>query len=58
MHLGKGECLQGASYIYSQWEGYWEQGAYDSVNERLVRNSIPKRSIHISGHASLVDLKK
>lgn len=58
MDLEKGECLQGASYIYSQWEGYWEQGAYDSVKKWLVRNSVPKYSIHTSGHASLVDLKK
>ena len=56
--LEKSECLQGASYIYSLWEGYWEEGSYDSVKEWLVRNSIPKHSIHTSGHASLVDLKK
>ena len=56
--LEKAECLEGASYIYSQWEGYWEQGAYDSVKEWLSRNSVPRYSIHTSGHASLVDLKK
>jgi len=56
--LEKGKCLHGASYIYSQWEGYWEQGAYDSVKEWLVRNSIQKHSVHTSGHASLIDLRK
>ena len=56
--LERGDCLTGAAYIYSQWEGYWEQGAYDSVKVWLSRNSIPRYSIHTSGHASLMDLKK
>jgi ribonuclease J len=29
--LERGECLSGAIYIYSQWEGYWERGSYDMV---------------------------
>lgn len=56
--LERGECLSGAIYIYSQWEGYWEQGAYDMVKDWLVRHSIPKHSIHTSGHASPRVLKK
>jgi len=56
--LERAECLAGAIYIYSQWEGYWEQGAYDMVKNWLVRHSIQKYSIHTSGHASPVDLKK
>ncbi|MFI4912976.1 MAG: MBL fold metallo-hydrolase [Sedimentisphaeraceae bacterium JB056] len=56
--LEKAECLEGAAYIYSQWEGYWEQGSYDFVKKWLCRNSIPKYSVHTSGHASLENLKE
>jgi len=56
--LERGECLAGATYIYSQWEGYWEQGAYDMVKNWLERHAIPRHSIHTSGHASPIDLKK
>ena len=56
--LERGNCLSGATYIYSQWEGYWEQGAYDRVKNWLVRHSIQKHSIHTSGHASPADLKR
>lgn len=56
--LERAECLSGAIYIYSQWEGYWERGAYDTVKNWLVRHSIQKHSIHTSGHASPADLKK
>ncbi|PWB57827.1 MAG: MBL fold metallo-hydrolase [Nitrosomonadales bacterium] len=55
--LEKGNCLEGASYIYSQWEGYWEQGMYDDLRSWLERNNIKKQSIHTSGHASPADLK-
>ena len=55
--LERGECLSDAIYIYSQWEGYWEQGAYDMVKDWLERYSIPKFSIHTSGHASPSELK-
>lgn len=53
-----GNCLKGATYIYSQWEGYWERDSYNKLREWLERNSIPKISIHTSGHASPGDLKK
>jgi ribonuclease J len=55
--LERGKCLTGATYIYSQWEGYWERGSYDAVNAWLERLAIPKQSIHTSGHASPADLK-
>lgn len=55
--LAKGGLLKGAAYIYSQWEGYWENGSYDKVQKWLDRHGIPKTSIHTSGHASLADLK-
>jgi ribonuclease J len=54
--LERGNCLKGASYIYSQWEGYWEQGSYNILKGWLKRHSIPKHSIHTSGHASTEDL--
>ena len=56
--LERGRCLSGAVFIYSQWEGYWERGAYDKVEEWLARHSIPKHSIHTSGHASPGDLQR
>jgi len=56
--LTRGECLKGASYIYSQWEGYWDRGEYDDVKTWLVKHEIEKQSIHTSGHASPVDLKR
>jgi ribonuclease J len=56
--LTRGECLEGATYIYSQWEGYWERGEYDDVKQWLSENGIKKQSIHTSGHASPVDLKR
>jgi len=55
--LERGNCLSGAVYVYSQWEGYWERGDYDMVKTWLGRHSIPKHSIHTSGHASPSDLK-
>ena len=56
--LTRGECLEGASYIYSQWEGYWDRGEYDDVKTWLEKHKINKLSIHTSGHASPVDLKR
>ena len=31
--LERGGCLKGASYIYSQWEGYWEKDSYQNLKE-------------------------
>ena len=56
--LEKGECLEGASYIYSLWEGYWERDSFDDVKGWLKNNSIEKVSVHTSGHASIKDLQK
>lgn len=55
--LEDSECLEGAAYIYSQWEGYWDKGSYDKVKDWLERLGIQKHSIHTSGHASPADLK-
>lgn len=55
--LERAKCLEGAKYVYSQWEGYWEQGSYNAVRDWLEGHGIPKHSIHTSGHASPSDLK-
>lgn len=55
--LEKADCLAGASYIYSQWEGYWDRD-FDKVKSWLSQNGIIKQSIHTSGHAGTADLQK
>jgi ribonuclease J len=56
--LEKSGCVDGARYVYSQWAGYWERGAYDSLRSWLALHNIPQESIHTSGHASPDDLKR
>ncbi|SOE81037.1 Beta-lactamase superfamily domain-containing protein [Caballeronia arationis] len=55
--LERAECLIDARYVYSQWEGYWEGGTYDNLRDWIHSRSIPKLSVHTSGHASPKDLK-
>ncbi len=54
--LDKAECIVDAIYIYSQWEGYWERDSNAYLREWIGTHSIPKLSIHTSGHASPSDL--
>lgn len=56
--LEQGKCLEGASYVYSQWEGYWDRDSFGELKPWLELNHIPKLSIHTSGHASPADLQK
>jgi ribonuclease J len=56
--LERENCLTEAAYIYSQWEGYWDRGDYGPVREWLEKHNIPRYSIHTSGHAGPVDLKR
>jgi len=56
--LEKAGCLSGASYIYSQWQGYWDSGSYDAVKRWLERNEITFHNIHTSGHADPHTLKR
>jgi ribonuclease J len=61
LHIGdleQGDCLAGASYIYSQWEGYRKRKDFDEVNVFLKRHGIKEQHIHTSGHASPADLQK
>jgi ribonuclease J len=55
--LERADCLAGAHYIYSQWEGYWDQGMYDNLRARMASHAVPRTCIHTSGHASPRDLK-
>ncbi len=56
--MERASCLQQASYIYSQWMGYWEEGAYDAIKSWLSVNEIPFYNIHTSGHADPHTLKR
>jgi ribonuclease J len=55
--LERGDCLADACYVYSQWDGYWDLGMYDTVRTWIECRKIPRVSIHTSGHASPKDLK-
>jgi len=56
--LARAECLAGAAYVYSQWEGYWERESFDGLRNWLSKHKVPDRHIHTSGHASIADLKR
>jgi ribonuclease J len=56
--LDKADCMDGASFIYSQWLGYLEKGSYTQMEEWLNNHGITMNHIHTSGHASPVDLKR
>ncbi len=54
--LEKADLCKDSVYVYSQWEGYWEQESFSYLREWLAKHNIPKVSIHTSGHASIDDL--
>lgn len=56
--LVKADCLAGAAYVYSQWEGYWIRESFDRLRGWLVSHKIRERHVHTSGHASVADLKR
>lgn len=56
--LDAANCLDGASFIYSQWAGYLERGVYASMEVWLKNRGIKMCHIHTSGHASPNDLKR
>lgn len=56
--LENAQCLTGAGFVYSQWEGYLENGSYAEMEAWLAKHSIAMAHIHTSGHASPVDLKR
>jgi ribonuclease J len=56
--LDEANCLDGASFIYSQCACYLEQGVYASMEVWLKSRGIKMRHVHTSGHASPNDLKR
>ena len=56
--LESGDCLDGAAYVYSMWEGYRERGDNARVEEWLEKKGVSSHSIHSSGHAGTSDLQK
>lgn len=56
--LERADALYGAKLIYSQWSGYLKEGRLDRMLDWIKRHNIPMVSIHTSGHASVVDLKR
>jgi ribonuclease J len=55
--LERAGCLTHASYVYSQWEGYWDLGTYNDLKTWIKGHGIPQMMLHTSGHASPRDLK-
>ncbi len=55
--LENAQCLAGAGFVYSQWEGYLDSGTYAEMEAWLGKHGIEMAHIHTSGHASPVDLK-
>jgi ribonuclease J len=56
--LERHDALQGASFLYSQWEGYWSHESTSRLRALIEKNGIVKQSIHTSGHASPPHLKQ
>jgi ribonuclease J len=56
--LDRANALTGARVIWSQWDGYLTEGAGAKVKLDCEARGIPFESIHTSGHASPIDLKR
>ena len=51
--------LEGATWIYSMWPGYFERSkALRSLKSLLESRGVAYRYIHTSGHAKIVDLER
>jgi ribonuclease J len=46
------------TYIFSQWQGYWEGKSFTGIKEWIIKNNIKKINLHTSGHAGVDDLKQ
>ena len=55
---GVKSVLDGAGFTYSMWEGYLKAGSPLRVLQWLEDHGIPRRTIHTSGHAAVVDLQR
>jgi ribonuclease J len=59
MHdLERAGLVDGAKYVYSQWEGYWQQDSCTFLREWVEKHKMHKESVHTSGHAGVRDLKR
>jgi ribonuclease J len=56
--LDRANALTGARVIWSQWDGYLTEGAGARLKLDCEARGIPFESIHTSGHASPIDLKR
>jgi len=56
--LERAEALTGARVIWSQWEGYLQDGPGAKLRADCEMRGIPFEIIHTSGHASVGDLKR
>ena len=48
----------GARMVWSQWEGYLTSPANVEFRAKLAARGVALESIHTSGHASIMDLKR
>ncbi|TIC80300.1 MBL fold metallo-hydrolase [Crenobacter intestini] len=56
--LDAADCLQDASFVFSQWAGYLQQDGYRAMQDWLAARGIGIRHLHTSGHASTADLRR
>lgn len=52
------ELIKDSEYIYSLWEGYWEDDKHKTIKDFIDKYKINRTVIHSSGHACLDDLKR
>jgi ribonuclease J len=48
----------GAQVIWSQWDGYLTTPAHQAFREKLAERGVGMESVHTSGHASILDLRR
>ncbi|KAB0677236.1 MBL fold metallo-hydrolase [Aureimonas leprariae] len=56
--LDRAGCLEAASCIWSQWDGYLAEPRGQALQADLAERGIPLCSIHTSGHAAVGDLQR
>lgn len=56
--LAHNDALDGASVVWSQWDGYLEEGSGKRLVELCAEIRLPFSKIHTSGHASIGDLQR
>ncbi len=52
------DCLKGASFVYSMWDGYLDEEKMKPFLAWLGEHGIPLIKCHTSGHASVKDLQR